>query len=100
MSTECSPAGGQPAEPEARGFTFPGELEITAMGIAEAELERRVPAILSGLGLPVRHETVQSRASREGRFVSVTVSFQCPDRKAYQAAQAALRADPDIRYIL
>ena len=88
------------AKKEGKGFRFPGEFEITAMGDAGADLPKRVPGILEGLGLHVLHETVSQRASREGKFVSVTVSFRCENREQYDGALAALRADPAIRYTL
>lgn len=88
------------AKQEGKGFQFPGEFEITALGEASADLPRRVPQILEGLGLHVLNETVSQRASREGKFVSVTVSFRCDSREQYDAAHTALRADPGIRYTL
>jgi putative lipoic acid-binding regulatory protein len=43
---------------------------------------------------------VRHKHSREGNFLSVTVSFRCDTREQYDAAHAALRADPGIRYTL
>jgi putative lipoic acid-binding regulatory protein len=88
------------ARVQGKGFAFPGEFEITAMGDARADLKTRVPAMLAALGLQVLHETVRHRHSREGNFLAVTVSFRCDTRAQYDAAHAALRADPDIRYTL
>jgi putative lipoic acid-binding regulatory protein len=85
---------------EGQGFQFPGSFEITAMGNAGANLRERVPAILRGLGLSVLDASVRERPSREGNYVSVTAGFTCPSREKYEAAHAALRADPDIRYTL
>jgi hypothetical protein len=85
---------------EGHGFQFPGEFEITAMGNAGADLPKRVPAILESIGLHVLHETVKHRQSREGNFLSVTVSFRCDTREQYDLAHATLRADPDIRFTL
>jgi putative lipoic acid-binding regulatory protein len=85
---------------EVTGFQFPGEFEITAVGNASGDLKARVPRILEDVGLHVLHETVRHRHSREGNFISVTVSFNCPSREKYEAAHAALRADPDIKYTL
>ena len=85
---------------EGQGFQFPGEFEITAMGNANADLKAHVPKILEGVGLHVLHETVRHKQSREGNFLSVTVSFRCESREQYDAAHAALRADPDIRFTL
>jgi putative lipoic acid-binding regulatory protein len=44
--------------------------------------------------------SLRERTSREGNYVSVSVVFNCPSREKYEAAHAALRADPDIRYTL
>jgi putative lipoic acid-binding regulatory protein len=83
-----------------QGFQFPGVFEITALGRADADLEQRVPEILQGLGHGVLAGSLRSRPSREGNYHSVSVSFTCPDRNAYDEAHAALRAEPGIRWTL
>ncbi len=88
------------ARREGKGFRFPGEFEITAVGKAEAELPTRVPQLLQRAGLDVLHETVKFRHSGGGNYVSVTVSFRCDNREQYDSAHAVLRADPAIRYTL
>ncbi|MFK2878628.1 YbeD family protein [Rhodanobacter hydrolyticus] len=88
------------AKREGKGFRFPGEFEITAVGKADADLPARVPQLLERGGLHVLHETVRHRHSGGGNYVSVTVSFRCDSREQYDSAHAALRADPDIRYTL
>ncbi|MHC1480367.1 YbeD family protein [Frateuria aurantia] len=85
---------------EERGFSFPGIFEITAMGDASVDLKARVPQILADIGLKVLHETVSHRQSREGNFLSVTISFHCDNREQYDEAHRALRADPAIRFTL
>ena len=89
----------QPESPQ-QGFQFPGVFEITALGNAAADLAARVPALLAGIGLPVLDGSLRTRPSREGNYLSVTVSFTCADRAQYDAAHAVLRADPDIRWTL
>ena len=88
------------ARQEGKGFTFPGEFEITAVGHASANLPSHVPQLLERAGLHVLHETVRHRHSGNGNFVSVTVSFRCDSRERYEAAHHALRADADIRYTM
>ncbi|HEY8585100.1 MAG TPA: DUF493 family protein [Rhodanobacter sp.] len=88
------------ARQEGKGFQFPGEFEITAVGNASADLPAQVPQLLEGAGLQVLHETVRHRHSGAGNFVSVTVSFRCDSRDQYEAAHQALRECPDIRYTL
>jgi uncharacterized protein len=87
-------------EGEKKGFQFPGVFEISAMGPASAGLEQAIPRELAGAGLTVMHETVRSRPSRGGRFVSVTVSFRAESRADYEAAHHALRAHPDVKWTL
>ena len=87
-------------EPEAKGFQFPGVFEIMAAGPAEARLEEVIPRELAAAGLAVLQETVRSRASKAGRFVSVTVSFKAENRAEYDAAHTALRAHPDVKWTL
>ena len=89
----------QPQNPQ-QGFQFPGAFEITAMGDAHAGLEQRVPEIIAALGLSVIDGSLRTRASSEGRYVSVSVTFTCPTREKYEAAHAALRANPAIRWTL
>lgn len=89
----------QPQNPE-QGFQFPGVFEITAIGTGHVGLEERVPELIVGLGMAVLNGSLRTRPSNEGRYVSVSVSFTCPSREKYEAAHAALRADPDIRWTL
>jgi uncharacterized protein len=88
------------AKQDGQGFQFPGEFEITAVGNASANLPTHVPQLLERAGLHVLHESVRHRHSGAGNFVSVTVSFHCDTREHYEAAHAALRASPDIRYTM
>lgn len=83
-----------------KGFQFPGQFEITAVGKASADLPTQVPLLLERAGVPVTRETVRHRLSAAGNFVSVTADIRCVDRAQYEAAHAALREHPDIRYTL
>lgn len=82
------------------GFQFPGLFEITAMGPAGAGLEERIPEVLEAIGIPVLRETVATRNSTGGRFVSIRLSIQAESREHYEAAHAALRAEPGIKWTL
>ena len=74
--------------------------EITAVGHANAGLEQRVPAVIAGLDLNVVAGSERVRPSSNGNFVSVSVTFTCPSREMYEAAHAALRADPAVKWTL
>jgi putative lipoic acid-binding regulatory protein len=82
------------------GFQFPGLFEITAMGPAGAGLEERIPEVLEAIGIPVLRETVATRNSTGGKYVSIRVSIHAEDRQRYEAAHAALRAEPGIKWTL
>jgi uncharacterized protein len=89
----------QPQNPE-QGFQFPGAFEITAIGKAHAGLEERLPEIIVGLGMAVLNGSLRTRPSNEGHYISVSVTFTCPSRDKYDAAHAAVRADPAVRWTL
>ena len=82
------------------GFQFPGEFEITAMGPAGSGLEEQIPALLEAAGLVVLHETVATRESSGGKYVSIKLSFRAETRAQYDAAHTALRDHPEVKWTL
>ena len=82
------------------GFQFPGVFELTAMGAANAGLETELPRLLGDAGVAVLHETVNTRASSGGRYVSVRLSIRAETRAQYDAAHEALRAHPEVKWTL
>lgn len=88
------------SEGQKKGFEFPGVFEITAMGPASAGLEQVIAHELTAAGLTVLHETLRSRASSAGRFVSVSISFQANSRSDYDTAHIALRGHPEVKWTL
>ncbi|KFN43717.1 hypothetical protein N789_10605 [Arenimonas oryziterrae DSM 21050 = YC6267] len=85
---------------EDQGFQFPGVFEISAMGPASANLEAEIPRLLTAAGLTVLHETVRTRPSSAGRYVSVAISFRAESRADYDAAHVALREHPEVKWTL
>ncbi|MDO5506545.1 MAG: DUF493 family protein [Pseudoxanthomonas suwonensis] len=82
------------------GFQFPGEFELTAMGAASANLPAVLPALLADAGVRLVTEDVQTRASSAGNYVSVRLRFHAESREQYEAAHAALRAHPEVKWTL
>lgn len=82
------------------GFQFPGEFEISAMGPTSCGLEAEIPRLLEQAGLVVLHETVATRGSSGGKYVCVKVSFRAETREEYDAAHAALREHPEVKWTL
>jgi putative lipoic acid-binding regulatory protein len=89
----------QNANPD-QGFSFPGTFELSAMGPAEAGLEHVLPELLEQAGIAVLREQVAVRASSAGRYVSVRIAFRAASREEYDAAHAALRAHPEVKWTL
>ena len=82
------------------GFQFPGTFELSAMGVAEAGLEDELPRLLEAAGVPVLREAVTVRPSSAGRFVSIRIAFRAENRAQYDAAHAALRAHPEVKWTI
>ena len=82
------------------GFQFPGEFDVTAMGPADAALEALIPALLADAGLALVADVLRTRPSSGGRYVSVTVRIVAETRAHYDAAHAALRAHPAVKWTL
>jgi len=82
------------------GFQFPGEFEITAMGPAGSGLEEIIPSLLESADLAVLRETVSTRESSGGKFVSVRVTFRAESREQYEVAHAVLRGHPEVKWTL
>lgn len=82
------------------GFQFPGTFDITAMGPASAGLDVDIPRLLTAAGIEVLHETVASRESSGGKFVSIKLSFRADSRAQYDAAHEALRSHPEVKWTI
>ena len=83
------------------GFQFPGEFEITAMGPAGSGLEDADPARCSRRrAWSVLHETVATRESSGGKFVSIKLSFRAESREQYDVAHAVLREHPEVKWTI
>ncbi|MEZ5454779.1 MAG: DUF493 family protein [Lysobacteraceae bacterium] len=83
-----------------RGFQFPCHIEITAIGLMEADIPALLPTLLQQLGLEAHTESLNARASSAGKYVSVTMRFHAQCRADYDAAHGALRAHPAIKWTL
>lgn len=83
-----------------QGFQFPGTFELSALGPAEAELERVLPELLTAAGIEVQSETIQWKPSSGGRYVSVRIGFRAVDRAQYDLAHQVLRDHPEVKWTL
>ncbi len=82
------------------GFQFPGQFELSAMGAAGKDLERELPRLLELAGVEVLSERISWKHSSNGKYVSVRLVFKADDRAQYDAAHAALRDHPEVKWTL
>ena len=82
------------------GFQFPGTFELSAMGSADKDLQVELPRLLMDAGIDVLHESVNWKHSSNGKYVSVRIAFRANSREQYDAAHAALRAHPEVKWTL
>jgi putative lipoic acid-binding regulatory protein len=82
------------------GFQFPGEFQLSAMGIAGKNLETVLPALLSDAGIAVVPGQVTSKHSSNGRYVSVRITFRADSREQHERAHQVLRDHPEVKWTL
>ncbi|HVQ32318.1 MAG TPA: DUF493 family protein [Lysobacter sp.] len=82
------------------GFQFPGTFELSAMGSADKDLQSELPQLLLDAGIDVLHESVSWKHSSNGKYVSVRIAFRAESREQYDAAHAALRTHPEVKWTL
>jgi putative lipoic acid-binding regulatory protein len=79
---------------------FPCELPIKVMGRAEPGFEDLVKAIVRGFTPELPDSAVSSRASRNDRFLSVTVVFQASNRAQVDELYSTLGSAPEVSVVL
>lgn len=82
------------------GFQFPGQFQLSAMGPADAGLERELPQKLADAGIDVQTESVQWKHSSNGKYMSVRIGFRATSREQYERAHQLLRDHPEVRWTL
>ncbi len=82
------------------GFQFPGQFELSAMGSANIGLEHELPLLLQAAGIQVLKERINWKTSSNGKYVSVKLVFMAEDRAQLDAAHAALRDHPEVKWTL
>jgi putative lipoic acid-binding regulatory protein len=70
---------------EAQGFAFPCEYQIKAMGLDDGLFHEVVIEIIRRHCDSVREDSISSRASRTGKYVSVSVVIEASSREQLDA---------------
>lgn len=83
-----------------RGFSFPGTFEVTAFVLADTQFDTQMATVLASAGVAPLDATLRVRPSAKGNYLSVSMGFLCADREHYEAAYAALKAHPSVKWTL
>lgn len=81
---------------DASPLEFPCRYPIKAMGRTDAEIEQIVWGIVTRHAPNTTKETISTRPSRNGRFLSITVNIIATDRAQLDAVYGELQAHPAI----
>ncbi|OIO69649.1 MAG: hypothetical protein COW19_07900 [Zetaproteobacteria bacterium CG12_big_fil_rev_8_21_14_0_65_55_1124] len=79
---------------------FPCEFPLKVMGANTAEFEAAI-VMISRQHIPDLGEAaIQSRPSKAGNYVSITITFTATSRPQIDNLYRALNAHPDVKFVL
>lgn len=81
---------------EPRGLQFPCSYEIKAMGVDDGYFEALVVRIVKRHCDAIQRDSLRTRASRNGRYVSVSLTITARDREQLDAIYDDLTADARV----
>ncbi|MGV6825494.1 MAG: YbeD family protein [bacterium] len=81
---------------EEQGFQFPCAYQVKAMGLHDDEFELLVVELISRHCEHIHEGSVSSRPSKNGKYVSVSVTIQAQSRKQLDAVYDELTAHDKI----
>lgn len=81
---------------DAKGFEFPCAYQVKAMGHDDGRFRETVIDILSAHCDHIDHETISCKASRNGKYLSVSVTIEAQSREHLDAVYDALTAHEKV----
>lgn len=66
---------------DAPGFKFPCDFQIKAMGLDDGRFHEVVLEIIGRHCSTIRHDSLSTRSSRGGKYVSVSIVIEAGDRE-------------------
>jgi uncharacterized protein len=84
--------------PNAKGFEFPTELVVIAVGPATLEFRAAVEAAVLRAGAQRTAVAISARESRGGRYLSVHVPIHVASRAELERIYAEVNAVPGLRF--
>jgi putative lipoic acid-binding regulatory protein len=85
-----------PDDPGAQGFSFPCDYEIKAMGVDDGRFHEVVIEIVRRHCSTVYEDSLRARASRNGRYVSISIVIEAHSRAQLDAIYADLTAHDKV----
>lgn len=85
---------------EGGGFEFPCDFPIKVMGLAEDDFDALVVGIIVSHVGDINEGAVAMRASRNGKYVSVTVTFEARNQAQLDALYRELSGHERILMVL
>ena len=81
---------------QAEGFQFPCDYEIKAMGLDDGNFHEVVIEIIRRHSADIRDDSLRQRASRGGKYVSVSIVIQAQSREQLDAIYDDLTAHDKV----
>ena len=81
---------------DAPGFEFPCDFQIKAMGLDDGDFHKVVLDIVARHCDTIRHESLNHRKSRGGKYVSVSLVIEATSRQQLDAIYDDLTADEKV----
>lgn len=81
---------------EAPGFEFPCDFQIKAMGLDDGRFPEMVLEIISRHCSTIRHDSLSTRSSRGGKYISVSVVIEASNREQLDAIYDDLTAHEKV----
>ena len=83
-------------EQDAPGYEFPCEFQIKAMGIDDGAFQEVVIGIIARHCDTIREDSIRTRPSRGGKYVSVSIVIEAHSRKQLDAIYDDLTAHEKV----
>ncbi|KKW67960.1 hypothetical protein AAV94_07240 [Lampropedia cohaerens] len=87
-------------EEQQSAIVYPQDFPIKVMGLHSAELVEAVRDIAARHDPGFRHETIELRESREGKYLSVTITIRATSRTQLDAIYRELTAHPLSKWVI
>ena len=81
---------------QAEGFQFPCDYEIKAMGLDDGNFHEVVIEIIRRHSADIRDDSLRQRASRGGKYVSVSIVIEAQSREQLDAIYDDLTAHDKV----